>query len=227
MMKTHKASRLRRFGGAAAVTLLAGAGLALGSPGVAQGGAAPPAATPDEAAPRVRGEERIIIRTHQGGEGGHGAHGAHSQGSAPAVHGAPERRVVIMTHPGPGDDRHAAHGGPEVRTIRIHPGEGGEAGHGNREVHRFVLNRGPNGHGPDTEPADCGEGQRSEVNEGEGNHRTRVILCSRGGNATPAQRAERLQSMRDRLANDSELTAEQRTRVSAAIDREIARLRAQ
>jgi beta-lactamase regulating signal transducer with metallopeptidase domain len=227
MMKTHKASRLRRIGGAAAVTLLAGAGLALGSPGAAQSGAAPPAATPDEAAPRLRSEERIIIRTHHGGAD---EHGAHSRGSAPTAHGAPERRVVIMTHPGPGDGQHAAHGahgGPEVRTIRIHPGEGGEAGHGNREVHRIVVNRGPGGHGPDTDLADCGEGQRSEVNEGEGNHRTRVILCSRGGNATPAQRAERLQSMRDRLANDSELTAEQRTRVSAAIDREIARLRAQ
>ena len=190
MMKTHKASRLRLIGGAAAVTLLAGAGLALGSPGFAQAGAAPPAATQGEAAEGQRSEERIIIRTHQGGAGGHGA--------------------------------------PDVRTVRIHHGEGGEAGPGNREEHRIILNRGPDGHGPEADMADCDRGQRSEVNEGEGNQRTRIILCTRGTDtATPAQRAERLQSMRDRLANDSELTAEQRSRVSAAIDREIARLRAQ
>jgi beta-lactamase regulating signal transducer with metallopeptidase domain len=226
MMKTHKASRLRLFGGAAAVTLLAGAGLALGSPGFAQASAAPPAVTQSAAAaPGERREERIIIRTHHGGEGEHRAHG---EGAAHGNQGNRERRVVIMTHPGHGDGEHAA---PEVHTFTMHRGEGEQpGGHGNREVHRFVMRHGTGGPGAMTEHmamADCGEGQRSEVNEGEGNERTRVILCSRGGNATPAQRAERLQSMRDRLANDSELTAEQRTRVSAAIDREIARLRAQ
>ncbi|HMJ92564.1 MAG TPA: M56 family metallopeptidase [Allosphingosinicella sp.] len=223
MMKTHKASRLRLLGGAAAVTLLAGAGLALGSPGFAQAGAAPPAAAQGEAAEGQRSEERIIIRTHHDGAGGHGAH---AQRSAPAAHGDPERRVVIVTNPGSGG-AHAGHGAPDVRTVRIHHGEGGEAGPGNREEHRIILNRGPGGEGPEADMADCNRGQRSEVNEGEGNQRTRIILCTRGTNtATPAQRAERLQSMRDRLANDNELTAEQRTRVGAAIDREIARLRA-
>jgi bla regulator protein BlaR1 len=228
MMKTHKVSRLRLFGGAAAVALLAGAGLALGSPGFAQASAAPPAATrSDAAALSERREERIIIRTHHAGEG---EHRAHAERSAPAAAGGPGRRVVIVTSPGHAEGPHAGHGAPEVHTFTMHRGEGEAAGHGNREVHRFVLRHGPGGPGATadhTDMADCGEGQRSEVNEGEGNERTRVILCSRGGNATPAQRAERLQSMRDRLANDSELTAEQRARVSAAIDREIARLRAQ
>jgi len=235
MMKTHKASRLRLLGGAAAVTMLAGLGLALGSPGFAQQGApapAEPAATQSDAdAPSERREERIIIRTHHGGEGEHRAHTEGAAHGDHAGHGDHERRVVVVTSPGHGEGGHAAHGTPEVHTFTMHRGDGEQAGgHGNREVHRFVMRHGPGGHGPGAEHmemADCGEGQRSEVNEGEGNERTRVILCSRGGNATPAQRAERLQSMRDRLANDSELTAEQRARVSTAIDREIARLRAQ
>ena len=60
--------------------------------------------------------------------------------------------------------------------------------------------------------AECRDAQRSEVNEGDGQRATRVVLCTRG-DATPAQRAERLQRARDRLAGDSELSAEQRARV--------------
>jgi beta-lactamase regulating signal transducer with metallopeptidase domain len=231
MMKTHKVSRLRLAGGAAAVTLLAGLGLALGSPGFAQASAAPPAATPGDAdSSRERREERIIIRTHRADEGEHRAHAEGTAHGDQAGHGDHERRVVVVTGPGHGDGEHAAHGAPEVHTFTLHRDGADAAGHGDHEVHRFVLNRGAGGHGAVGEHmamADCGEGQRSEVNEGEGNERTRVILCTRGGNATPAQRAERLQSMRDRLANDSELSAEQRARVSAALDREIARLRGQ
>ena len=53
------------------------------------------------------------------------------------------------------------------------------------------------------------------------------MLCSRGTDATPAARADQLTHVRDRIANDSELTAEQKARVTAAIDRQIARLRGQ
>ena len=67
---------------------------------------------------------------------------------------------------------------------------------------------------------------RTEVNEGGDDQRTRIILCTRG-NASPAERAERLQRARDRLAGDDDLSAEQRARISAALDREIARLRGQ
>jgi hypothetical protein len=81
--------------------------------------------------------------------------------------------------------------------------------------------------GGDFDDSDCGEGQRTDVNEGDDHERTRVILCSRGGSATPAERAERLRQVRDRLAGDSDLSAEQKARVTAALDREIARLRGQ
>ena len=191
MMKFHRSSRLRMLGGAAAVTILGGIGLALGSPGFAaqQSAEAP---KQDEARPR---EERVIIRTHRIGEGERSEH---------AKHAGHDRRVIVRTHRGDGERRHAEHGDHHVRVFNMH-----------------------RGHGDHMAMADCDEGQRSEVNEGEGNERTRVVLCTRGGNATPAQRAERLQGVRDRLAQDSELSAEQRARVSAAIDREIARLRGQ
>jgi beta-lactamase regulating signal transducer with metallopeptidase domain len=196
MMKTHRRSRLRMLGGAAAVTLLAGAGLALGSPGFAAEQAAE-APRQDEARPREeRREERVIIRTHRIGEGAHKAGAEEARHSSHADH---ERRVIVMTH-------HA-------------DGEGHPAGHAEHGAH--VLNM----HGGHLAMADCGEGERTEVNEGEGSERTRVILCTRGGNATPAQRAERLQGVRDRMARDSELSAEQRARVTVALDREIARLR--
>jgi beta-lactamase regulating signal transducer with metallopeptidase domain len=212
MMKFHRSSRLRLLGGAAAVTMLAGVGLALGSPGFAQ--QSEQAAKQDQAEPGgERREERVIIRTHRVGEG---EHKAGAEGARHSEHANHDRRVIVMTHGGDGERRHA---------------EQGEHGdHGDHEMRMFNMHLGHGGHMAMTDHmamADCDEGQRSEVNEGEGSERTRVILCTRGGNATPAQRAERLQGVRDRLAQDSELSAEQRARVSAAIDREIARLRAQ
>ena len=73
---------------------------------------------------------------------------------------------------------------------------------------------------------DCDPAGRTEVNEGGDDQRTRVILCTRG-NASPAERADRLQRARDRLAGDDDLSVEQRARITAALDREIARLRGQ
>lgn len=157
MMKGHKNSRLRMLGGAAAVALLAGAGLTLGAPGLAH---------PQPEGEKAQKSERIIIRTHKGGAESAGGHGDHA------------------TH---------------IRRI-----------HGDGE---HVI-------------PDCEGGQRTNVDEGSDGERTRIVLCSRG-DATPAQRLEHLQRARERLANDSDLSAEQRARVTAALDREMARLRSQ
>ena len=197
MMKDHRSSRLRMLGGAAAVALLAGISLSVGSAGLAQQSEAPSATQPEKAAPAERRHERrIIIRTEGDGptiihrEGGEG-------GSAEAREHRTER-VIVMNHRREG---------------------AGEAG---GDAHARVFR-----HDGDTLVIpSCDGGQRDEVNEGSDNDRTRIVLCSHG-NATPAQRAERLQHVRDRLAQDSELSAEQRARVSAALDREIARLRGQ
>jgi beta-lactamase regulating signal transducer with metallopeptidase domain len=191
MMKFHKPSRLRLIGGSAAIAVLGGLSLAVGSPGLAHPQAAPPSG--DEAAPaRERREERVIVRTirdHGDAAGQHGDHAAHS---GPGDH----QRVIVMTHHGEGDGD-------------AHPGQ-----------HRVRV-IGPDG---ELSAPECNDGQATNVDETTGGQRTRIVLCTRG-NGTPAERAERMQRARDRLASDSELSQAQRDRVTAALDREIARIR--
>jgi bla regulator protein blaR1 len=191
MMKTHRNSRLNRIGGAAAILMLAGASLALGTPGFAQAGAEPKAA-PEQGEPgRERRVEHVII--HRDGDGG--GHRAHAEGGDRRVH-----RVIVRNREG-GE-------GQNDRDVRVHADH---MRHG--DGHQLVV-------------AHCGDGRRSEVNEANGNGRTRVVVCNRS-DASPAQMVEHLERARERLAGDSELSSEQRTRVTAALDREIARLRGQ
>jgi hypothetical protein len=115
----------------------------------------------------------------------------------PAGEGKQHReRVMIMSHKGEGGE-HAGH------RMRLHHGESEEVG-----LH------------------DCPEGEATRVDEGEGDERTRIVLCTRGA-TTPAERVERLRHARERLAQDDHLSAGHRERVTAALDREIARLQAQ
>jgi hypothetical protein len=75
--------------------------------------------------------------------------------------------------------------------------------------------------------ADCDRGTTDVTAEsGDANNRARVVICG-SSDATPAQRAERLQRARDRLASSDELSGEHRTRILALLDQQIARLRAQ
>lgn len=215
MIKDHRRSPIRMFGGAAAVTALAGAALALGSPSFASQGEQAEPPKQDEAEPRrERSEERIIIRTHRIGEGEHRRHREHSSAEGRrerGEHAGHDRRVIVMTH----RDGEARHGEQEsdgehrTRRFDMYLPHGGHGGHG--------------GQGVLLATAVC-DGERSEVNEGD--EHTRVIVCSRG-TASAAERIERMQRVRDRLAEDGELSAEQRGRVAAALDREIARLRGQ
>jgi hypothetical protein len=136
-----------------------------------------------------------------------------------------EERVIVRTHrvePG----GHAQH--------RERHGSSDHAGHADHARHVIVTThrRGEGeqgahaGHAEHMAVADCEGANRTEVSEGPDNERTRVILCTRG-ERTPVQRAEGLQRARDRLVEDTHMTADQRQRVLAAIDLEIARLRAQ
>jgi beta-lactamase regulating signal transducer with metallopeptidase domain len=188
MMKFHKPSRLRLIGGSAAILMLGGLSLAVGSPGLAHPQAEQP--KQDEAAPgRERREERVIVRTiHRDGQ-----HGDHRAGAGHSADG--REPVVVMTR------------------------REGEGPHGQHRVR--VL--GPNG---EMITPECNDGQATDVDETNDGQRTRIVLCTRA-NGTPAERAERLQHARDRLAQDSELSQAQRDRVTAALDREIARLRGQ
>ena len=128
-----------------------------------------------------------------------------------------------IAHPHPEDGKQERRERIIIHTDR--QGGQGAAGHAEHGRHRVEIRRGANGE--IIEPS-CGDGQRTNIDEGTGadGQRARIVLCSRG-NATPAQRVEHLQRARDRLANDTDLSAEARQRVTAAIDREIARLRGQ
>ena len=212
MMKFHKPGRLRMLGGTAAVALLGGLSLAFGSAGAAAQPAppAPPAPPPPSAsAPHdgERHEERVIVRTYRSDEhrDQHGDAARERHGSADGER-REERRVMVFT------DRRGD-------------------GHGDAAEHhrRLMEMHGPDGHMMVMSDRDCQDANRSEVNEGTDNNRTRVIVCTRGadGARNPAQQAEALQRARSRLAEDDQIPAEQRQRVLAAIDREIARLRGQ
>ena len=155
MMKEHRSTRLRTFGGAAAILILAGAGLSLAAPGAAH--------------PHPEGE------------------------------GKEQRRIMVI-------ERH---------------GEGKAGEHPRRE--RIDIRRGENGE--IVLPEGCREGEpAANVDEQTGQHRTRIMICGSGDGA-PAARLDRLQRARERLASDDDIPAEHRTRVLAAIDREIERLR--
>lgn len=136
-----------------------------------------------------------------------------------------EERTIIRTY---------RHDSGDAAAHREHGAHG--EGDGDRDHQRVIVmtHRGGNGdhrpevrvHGPhgDVMAPDCQDAPTTNVDETTDGQRTRIVLCSRG-NATPAQRLERLQRVRDRLAGDDELSAEQKARVTAALDREIARLR--
>jgi beta-lactamase regulating signal transducer with metallopeptidase domain len=133
-----------------------------------------------------------------------------------------EERTIIRTYRHDAGDaehrEHGAHGedgGDRQRVIVMtHRGDGPHGG-------ADVRVQGPHG---DVMAADCQDAPTTDVDETTDGQRTRIVLCSRG-NATPAERLERLQRVRDRLANDSELSEAQRAHVTEALDREIARLR--
>lgn len=81
--------------------------------------------------------------------------------------------------------------------------------------------------------AQCRDGQKAEsdVSSGDGKEkfRTRIVICSKDGAASPETRAklvEALEKARSGLAGESGLSAERRAEAEAALDREIARLKA-
>ena len=146
--------------------------------------------------------------------------------SAPSVSRRHEERIVIRSAHDEGSstrEHHGAASGPDERREHVivmtqrregGPGHGeADARHHDDDMHVILP--------------DCAGGQRDEVSEGTDNNRTRIILCSRGDEASPAARADQLAHVRDRIANDGDLSAEQKARVTAALDRQIARLRGQ
>ena len=152
---------------------------------------------------------------------------AQPQAEAPATHERREERIIIRTdhdgHTTTHTEQHGAAGATQERRERVIIMNHGDAGHG--DAHAMTMHHDGDMH--EIVIPDCGGGQMDEVNEGTDHDRTRIVLCSRGSEASPAARADRLAHVRDRIAGDSDLSAEQKARVTAAIDRQIARLRGQ
>lgn len=116
-----------------------------------------------------------------------------------------ERRIIIMEHrdgaPGQGAEHRERRDG-EGNAIRRHL---------DPEVAARIER--------------CREGDNLvNVDEGEGNQRTRILLCAQG-EGSAASRVEALQRARERIASEDHLSAETRQRVLAQIDQAIARAR--
>jgi hypothetical protein len=92
---------------------------------------------------------------------------------------------------------------------------GGDA-RGNGAVRAFSMD------GVDV--ANCAGGQNARETEENGQHR-QVIVCARDGAASTAMQAERLEQMLGRINSNSELTADQKQRVTAALREAIEQLR--
>jgi beta-lactamase regulating signal transducer with metallopeptidase domain len=69
------------------------------------------------------------------------------------------------------------------------------------------------------------EGNEVAINEGEGDERVQLRLCTHGEGGTPAGRADALARARARIAENDELSAETRQRILSRLDQEIARIR--
>lgn len=219
MMKYHSNGRARMLGGATAVALLAGISLSVGAPSFAQPAAAPPA--PPEQHGQAgdgdeRREERVIIITRPGDGDHHGDADHHADGER---HRETVRTIIRTDHDGATGD-HDGHDG-QVHTFTLHRGEGD----GDAHVRHFTMMQ--EGDGAHAAGADCREGNRPMVNTNEQHdgQTTRFILCG-PNNMDPARTIHALERARETLAGQEDMNAEGRQRALAAIDAELARLRA-
>ena len=105
-------------------------------------------------------------------------------------------------------------------------GDGERAEHRDGAVRQFTLRRGENGEVELPEGCREGGGEVFSHSSEQGEERTRFFICARG-DATPAQRIEMLENARRRIGENEHLSAEQRARIEARLDEEIARLRGQ
>ena len=198
----NKGTRLR-LGAAAGALILAG--LTFASPGFAS--------DPDGKGDGKKVEKVIILSDHEGVPGDGKARTFHMQrldmanceGGDRNVRESSDKgertRVIICRRDGPnakaGDHGAHADGSPRVRAFAMHGGE----------------------------LADCLGGEREVTESNENGKHSKVILCTRGGEANPAQRVERLEQALSRLTSSDQLTAEQKERVTAALREAIEKLR--
>lgn len=87
-------------------------------------------------------------------------------------------------------------------------------------------------HEPGFARAECTDGEKAESNivvgEGEDRHRTHIVICTKGGGpaGANAKLAEALAKARTDVGRHGDMSAERKAELRAAIDAEIARVRA-
>lgn len=139
--------------------------------------------------------------------------------------------TMLLGTPGQAQDKTEPKEQRRVTIIERHTSDHG--GHKPGERREFHLRRGENGdvvyRGIDPEMRarieSCREGHNSllNVDEGQGQERTRIVLCTKGDGAA-ANTVEALQRAREQIAK--ELSGSMRDRVLAQLDAEIAKARA-
>lgn len=130
-------------------------------------------------------------------------------------------KMVIITERVGHDGKEEAKGAP-VRTFIIKRDGEGKAGEG-AEVHTFHIVRDGKG-GPgvqalalaDGAALKCDDGDKLvDESAGDDKEKTKVVICSKG--ATPAQAAERLEQAIAKINSNSEISAEHKARIIAAL----------
>lgn len=106
-----------------------------------------------------------------------------------------------------------------IKIMRI--GEDGKHGKGAVYKHEITLVERCDGQKPQVDESE-------ETTDKSGNVRkSRVVICTRGGEAHSAQALEALERAREKLAGVDELSEAAKARALASIDEQIARIRAQ
>jgi hypothetical protein len=155
-----------------------------------------------------------------------------------------EKIIVITDHDGQGDARGERRDGESrIRTFALQGADLSDCG-GQRTVressdrdgrHRRVVICHMGGDAPrdgairafsmdGIEAANC-VGDRNARESGENGQHRQVVVCTRGSAASAAMQAERLEQMLGRINANSELTADQKERVTAALREAIEQLR--
>lgn len=137
----------------------------------------------------------------------------HRDDKATAARGKDERREIVIIRSG---DRAAAGSRPEprVRIVDVAPGKEGER----REIR---ILREPGAAGTEIAMLSCDNGAKveSEAVDKDGK-KTRVMICAQGGN-----QVEALERASKRVADNTDIPEDVRTKVLSQMNAEIARLK--
>lgn len=121
------------------------------------------------------------------------------------------------------DSRDDAGNGEDVQVIKIvRIGEDGRKhGKGSYHEHQITLVEQCDGQKPQVDESEEVTGKDGKV------RKSRVVICTRGGEVHSARALEALERAREKLSGVDELSDAAKARALASIDEQIARLRAQ